>query len=262
MYESVQLLNKIKDNTVRAALIKALSGDRHLSYGDVDRIVRSTFEKRGTSYEDFAELQTILRGAKALDGKSRALLSDFGSRRYHHYLQNLAKKRQFNLAYKVNHIPTTTPKNRRPGTAMIPLYLTVHSTGNPSSYAKGERAWLTNSTNDRVASFHVVVDAEEAIECVPFGEIAWHAGDGANGTGNTKSISMEMCESGDRDKVLDNAASLAAKILRDKGLGVASLRRHRDWTTKTCPRILIDQDYRTKPEQTWDWFVAKVKELV
>lgn len=79
-------------------------------------------------------------------------------------------------------------------------YLTIHSTGNENSVAKGERAWLTNTANTRTASFHLVVDENNAIECLPFNEMAWHAGDGANGTGNSKSIGLEICESGDRKK--------------------------------------------------------------
>jgi hypothetical protein len=89
--------------------------------------------------------------------------------------------------YIVDHIPRTTPHNRRPGTSMTPEYLTIHSTGNPTSMAQGERNWLTNTTNQRTASYHLVIDDKNAIECLPFNEMAWHAGDGANGTGNSKS---------------------------------------------------------------------------
>lgn len=49
---------------------------------------------------------------------------------------------------------------------------------------------------------HLVIDETEAIECIPLNEVAWHAGDGANGTGNRKSIGLQICESGDRVKTL------------------------------------------------------------
>lgn len=262
MRESMQVLLMVRDSSVRSALSKAISGDGRLSYSDAKSIIRSTFDGKGTTYQEFKDVQAVLRNAKTLDARARALLTDFCDRWYHQYLLNEAKKKEFNLPYKADHIPSTTANGRRPGTAMKPSYLTIHSTGNPSSNAKGERAWLTNTENSRTASFHVVVDAGEAIECIPFGEVAWHAGDGPSGMGNTKSISVEICESGDRDKALDNGARLAAKILREKGWGASSLKRHRDWATKTCPRILIDVAYRKKPEQTWEWFVAKVKHLM
>jgi len=164
----------------------------------------------------------------------------------------------FYLPYTINHIPLSTPYNRRPGTYMSPEYLTIHSTANPSSYASGERAWLTNTSNTRTASWHLVVDQNEVIEAIPLDEIAWHAGDGGSGTGNTKSIGLEICESGNRSTTLNQAIYLSAKILRDFGWDTSRLRRHYDWSGKICPRILIDSTYRAAIHQTWEWFVGEV----
>lgn len=172
-----------------------------------------------------------------------------------------SRRKDFTLPYVKDPIPTDTADKRRPGTAMTPLYLTIHSTGNPKSKSKGERSWLTNKTNDRQASFHVVVDETQAVECIPLTEVAWHAGDG-NGDGNRKSIGLEICESGDREKTLRNAIDLAAKILRDHGWSAAALRRHYDWSKKDCPRILINKDYRGDSTQTWEWFTAEVAKLL
>jgi len=47
---------------------------------------------------------------------------------------------------------------------MTPEYITIHSTGNPTSTARNERAWLTNPNNNVTASWHIVVDEKEAIE--------------------------------------------------------------------------------------------------
>ncbi|WP_207640676.1 D-Ala-D-Ala carboxypeptidase family metallohydrolase [Alkaliphilus transvaalensis] len=165
---------------------------------------------------------------------------------------------RFNYPYTVNHIPPSTPYNRRPGLAMIPEYLTIHSTANPSSYAPGERNWLTNSSNTITASWHLVVDQNESIEAIPFNEVAWHAGDGSNGTGNRKSIGLEICESGNRTTTLNNAINMAAKILREYGWGTGRLRTHNNWSGKNCPRILIDSNYRASSHQTWNWFVTEV----
>jgi N-acetylmuramoyl-L-alanine amidase len=172
------------------------------------------------------------------------------------------RSKAFTLSYRENHIPRDTPNFRRPGSNLTPASLTIHSTGNPNSTAIDERRWLTNPTNDLVASFHIVVDEKEAIECIPLTEFAWHAGDGPKGTGNCKSIGLEICESGDRQKTLRNAIDLAAKILRDHNWGRAELRRHFDWNKKNCPRILIDKTYRDEPGQTWEWFTEEVSRLL
>lgn len=142
------------------------------------------------------------------------------------------------MIVNVQHIPKSTPNDRRPGIAMEPEYLTIHSTANPDSTAQNERDWLTNPSNTRTASWHLVVDENEAIEAIPQNEVAWHAGDGKNGTGNNKSISIEICESGNRQKTIENAVKLSAQILRERGWGIERLRRHYDWSGKHCPRIL------------------------
>ena len=157
------------------------------------------------------------------------------------------------MNYNIDHIPRNTPLNRRPGIAMMPQYLTVHSTGNPNSTAKNERAWLTNPQNKVTASWHIVIDEKEAIEAVPLGEVAWHAGDG-NGQGNRASIGIEICESGNRQKTLQKAVELVAKMLKERGWGVDRLRRHYDWSKKICPRIMADSNWAS-----WEQFKKDVQ---
>lgn len=144
------------------------------------------------------------------------------------------------MQYIIDHIPRSTPHNRRPGIAMQPTTITIHSTGNHRSTARNERAWLTNPSNNRQASWHIVVDEKEAIEAIPLNEVAWHAG---NSTGNRTSIGIEICESGDRVKTLGNAVKLTAKLLKERGWGMDKLRRHYDWSGKICPRILQPDDW-------------------
>ena len=161
------------------------------------------------------------------------------------------------MNYIVDHIPRNTPHNRRPGTSMHPEYITIHSTGNPSSTARNERDWLTNLSNTRTASWHIVVDEKEVIEAIPLNEVAWHAGDGGRGTGNRKSIGVEICESGDRQRTLQNAVKLVAKLLKERGWGVDKLRRHYDWSGKICPRIMQQNNWAG-----WEQFKKDVaKEL-
>lgn len=145
------------------------------------------------------------------------------------------------MNYRKDHIPRNTPHKRRPGYAMAATTLTIHNTGNSSSSAAGERSWLTNPGNDRQASFHIVVDEREAVECLPLTESAWHAGDGSGSkSGNRTSIGIEICESGNYAKTLDNAVDLVAGMLKERGWGVDRLRRHYDWSGKICPRLMYD----------------------
>lgn len=158
--------------------------------------------------------------------------------------------------YKVDHIPRNTPYNRRPCLAMMPEYITIHSTGNTAS-AKNERAYLTNPKNERTASYHIVIDDKEAIECVPLNEVTWNAGDGKNGSGNRKSISIEISEGGNRVQTIKNAVHLTAKLLYERKWGIDKLRRHYDWSGKICPRIMSNNNW-----QGWNDFKISVqKEL-
>ncbi len=142
----------------------------------------------------------------------------------------------------------------RPGGIFPKISLTIHSTGNPNSTAKNERAWLDNPSNTRDASWHYVVDEREIIQAIPDREEAWHCGVAA---GNRFSIGIEVCESGDRKKAVDNAARLTARLLKQYQLSMEEMKTHHDWTGKNCPRILIDKVY-IKDGINWDWFKNRV----
>ncbi|MCR8645594.1 N-acetylmuramoyl-L-alanine amidase [Paenibacillus sp. N1-5-1-14] len=157
------------------------------------------------------------------------------------------------VKYLQDHIPKNTQFNRRTSYEMHPTYLTIHNTGNSTSSARNERNWLTNPFNKRTASFHIIIDENEAIECIPLNEVAWHAGDG-NGDGNRRSIGIEICESGNYEQTLENAVQLVASMLRKRGWGVDRLRRHYDWSGKICPRLMYDSGKWTG----WHKFVAAV----
>lgn len=118
--------------------------------------------------------------------------------------------------------------------------ITVHTTRRKESTARSERAWLTCPSNMRQKSYHIVVDEDEAIECVPLGEAAWHANDGVMGLGNRGSIAIVLCESGDYDRTLANAAELVAKLLKERGWGTERLRRQYDWCGRVNPRLMFD----------------------
>lgn len=158
------------------------------------------------------------------------------------------------MNYRVDHIPKTTQNNRRPGHKMTPEYITIHSTANPDSTAQNERDWLTNPQNTRTASWHIVVDDKQAVEAIPLDEVAWHAGDGGQGTGNRKTIGIEICESGNRTKTIENAVKLVAKLLHERNWGTDRLRRHYDWSKKNCPRIMSSNNW-----SGWNSFKLQVQ---
>ena len=149
------------------------------------------------------------------------------------------------MNYKVQHITNKVKIIRD----MDPEDLTVHSTGNPDSTAQNERDNLNRLTNTTTTGFHIVVDDTQAIECIPLNKVAYHAGDGANGPGNSKSIGLEICESGNRTKTIENAVEAAAKILHERNWGIDRLKRHYDWSGKNCPRILSANNW-----QGWNEF--------
>ena len=156
--------------------------------------------------------------------------------------------------YTAIHIPRTVPNNRRPGTLLRPETITIHSTANPNSTAINERNWLVNPQNSRTASWHIAVDEKEAVEAIPLNEVAYHAG---NASGNRTSIGIEICESGNRQRTLANAIELTAHLLKQRNWGIERLRRHFDWSGKSCPRILMENNW-----QGWRNFLSEVEKAL
>lgn len=152
--------------------------------------------------------------------------------------------------YKVQHITNKRKIIRDMG----PEYLTIHSTGNLTSTAQNERDNLNRPSNTSTTGFHIVVDDTQAIECIPLNKVAYHAGDGANGVGNSKSIALEICESGDRARTIENAVEVSAKILHQYNWGIDKLKRHYDWSKKNCPRILSANNW-----EGWNGFKIQVQ---
>ena len=150
-------------------------------------------------------------------------------------------------------------RRNRPGTKLTgPKYITIHDTANPSKgadalmharYLKGDDA------ANRPASWHFTVDDRNIVQHLPLDEVAWHAGDGSSGPGNTSSIAIEICENadGDRAKAEANAAELVAYLLKQFGLPIDAVVQHNRWTGKDCPRII-----RHRPGG-WEAFLAAVR---
>lgn len=128
----------------------------------------------------------------------------------------------------------------RPGKAMTPEYITIHETGNyvKGADAKAHASYLRN-TSAKV-SWHYTVDDKYAYQHIPNTETAYHAGDGALGMGNSKSIGIEICVNadGDFDKACRNAAELVRKLMAMHSIPIENVVQHNRWNGKDCPKNL------------------------
>lgn len=134
---------------------------------------------------------------------------------------------------------------------MTPEYITVHNTANDAS-AENEISYMNNNNNE--VSYHFAVDDIQAVQGLPLDRNGWHAGDG-NGTGNRKSIGIEICYSksgGDRFiKAEENAVELIVQLLKERGWGIDRVKKHQDWSNKYCPHRTLDLG--------WDRFIKMIE---
>jgi N-acetylmuramoyl-L-alanine amidase CwlA len=125
--------------------------------------------------------------------------------------------------------------------SMTPKYITIHNTSN-SAPAQNEISYMKNNNN--ATSYHVCVDEKYVIQAIPFNRNAWHAGDGANGTGNRHSIGIEIARStGDINlfkQAEQNCAMYVAQLLKNYGWGIDRVKRHKDWSGKNCPHKTME----------------------
>lgn len=137
---------------------------------------------------------------------------------------------------------------------MEPIGITVHNTANDAS-ARSEINYMINS--DAETSFHFAVDDKEIVQGLPLNRNGWHASDG-NGTGNRKTIAIEICYSksgGEKFiKAEKNACQLIAKLLKEYGWSINAVKRHYDYAPnkKYCPQRTMNMG--------WDRFLNMVKD--
>lgn len=128
--------------------------------------------------------------------------------------------------------------------AMSADYITVHNTANDAT-ANNEISYMRN--NNLQVSYHFAVDDTEVVQGVPLNRNAWHAGDGANGTGNRRSIGIEICWSksgGDRFiRAEQLAAKFIAQLLKERNWGLDRVRTHQSWSGKYCPHRTLDMGW-------------------
>lgn len=138
---------------------------------------------------------------------------------------------------------------------MTPQYITIHNTANDAS-AYNEIAYMKRNSYN---SYHFAVDDLEARQGLPLDRNNFSCGDGANGTGNRKSIAIEICysKSGGARYVQaeENCVQLVAYLLKKYGLGVDRVKKHQDWSGKYCP-------HRILAENRWESFKDRVRQAM
>ncbi|MCO4849992.1 N-acetylmuramoyl-L-alanine amidase [Bacillus vallismortis] len=126
--------------------------------------------------------------------------------------------------------------------AMTAQYITIHNTANDAS-AANEISYMIGNTSS--TSFHFAVDDKEVRQGIPTNRNAWHTGDGTNGTGNRKSIGVEICYSKSGGAKYEAAEKLAikfvAQLLKERGWGIDRVRKHQDWNGKYCPHRILSE---------------------
>jgi N-acetylmuramoyl-L-alanine amidase CwlA len=136
--------------------------------------------------------------------------------------------------------------------AMNPQYITIHNTANDAS-AKNEIDYMKRNNYN---SYHFAVDDVEARQGLPLDRNNFSCGDGANGTGNRKSIAIEICysKSGGARYVQaeENCVQLVATLLKKYGFGVDRVKKHQDWSGKYCP-------HRILAENRWESFKDRIR---
>ncbi len=129
--------------------------------------------------------------------------------------------------------------------SMVAEFIVVHNTANDAS-ARNEVAYMIR--NDNKVSFHYAVDDKEIVQGIPENRNAWHAGDGSNGPGNRKGLSIEICYSKSGGKRFEEAEKLAVKFiaykLKEKGWGIDKVKKHQDFSGKYCPHRTLDMGWQ------------------
>ena len=140
-----------------------------------------------------------------------------------------------------------------------PEYITIHNTPDINEAAgtndaeQYARATLNGNMNG--VSVHFYIDETGCWKLLREDEMGYHAADGADGPGNSRSLAIEIIMDGSGDfsdvGAEDRGAALAAALLHKYGLGIDRLKTHRDWYPKKyCPAYILPH---------WDAFRKKVE---
>lgn len=156
------------------------------------------------------------------------------------------------IAVACDYIPAG--RRNRPGRGNPCAYITIHETGNTArgADAQAHASYLKSSAAVQAqVSWHYTVDAHRIVQHLPDGETAYHAGDGANGPGNSASIGIEICvdQGGDFEAAKVNAAALVRLLMAEHGIPLTHVVQHHHWNSKDCP-------YTIRHTGAWERFLV------
>ena len=145
------------------------------------------------------------------------------------------------IAIQVHMIPWEA--DNRPGGSNPCRYITIHETANTAAGADAAAHgdYLDSDAGERdLVSWHYTVDDHAIVQHLPDYEIAYHAGDGADGPGNASSIGIELCvnSGGDFAATQANAAALVRLLMAEHGIPIDHVVQHNHWTGKDCPHTI------------------------
>ena len=128
---------------------------------------------------------------------------------------------------------------------MQPEFIIVHNTENDAS-AMAEISYMIG--NNKKVSFHCAVDNIRIVQGVMFNRNTWNAGDGVNGDGNRKGISIEICYSKSGGEEFEDAQRLTAEyiayLLKQYNWGIDKVKKHQDFSNKNCPRRTLEEGWQ------------------
>jgi hypothetical protein len=154
----------------------------------------------------------------------------------------------------------------RPGYPLKASYITIHENGNPRGNAYNERGFTHSGGGEDTASYHFAVSYDEngpvVIQLLPLNENGWHAGDGADGTGNRHSLAIEHCQKTTDFRETMRLGALVVATLRtipsiypggSAVLPNPRIVQHNYWTGKKCPQWMRERGL-------WDTYLAMVRD--
>jgi hypothetical protein len=122
----------------------------------------------------------------------------------------------------------------RPQYPMSAEYITIHNTADSGVDVYRMSEYVITQTGYK--SWHFTVGSKEIHQHLPITESGWHSGDGQNGTGNRKSIGIEICEV---DGAEELAIKFVAELLKALNMSIDKVVSHKHWSGKNCPRLIL-----------------------
>jgi len=147
--------------------------------------------------------------------------------------------------FKIDLIPVSN-KTSRPQYKLSPKHITIHNTGNPGATAEANSNYVDSASG--YVSWHFTVGDGIVIQELPIDEVSWHAGDGSNGEGNRKSISIEIAEV---DGAYETAVTFIKDLMEHLNFTTDQVFPHKHWSGKNCPRLILPK---------WNEFISELED--